>query len=156
MNRKCEDVADDEETEVDKEAKVEEKARLSQTEWLEQTQRWKEKHNRITHKKIKELYKIYREREEDDKITPQTEEEKEEKSEEEIKTITKEKQRDLIWISCSDALVGPEGTGVAAAGVQHVEFQTETLLKEKHPGLGAIHGYTNKCKQQKNTREKYI
>ena len=31
-----------------------------------------------------------------------------------------------------------EGAGVAAAGVQRIEFQTETLLKEKHSGLGEI------------------
>ena len=34
--------------------------RLSQTEWLEQIQKWKEKYNRITDKRIKELYKICR------------------------------------------------------------------------------------------------
>ena len=45
-----------------------------------------------------------------------------------------------MWVSCSDALVGPEGAGVAPAGAQHIEFQTETLLKENHSGLGEIHG----------------
>ena len=78
--------------------------------------------------------------EDDEETSPQTKEEEHEKNEKEIETQIKEKQRDLIWISCSDASVGPEGTGVAAAGVQHVEFQTETLLKEKHSGLGEIHG----------------
>ena len=157
INRKCEEAADDEETETDKEKEVEEETRLSQTKWLEQTQKWKEKYNRITDKKIKELYKIYREKEEDDEINPQTKEEKERKSEEEIETITKEKQKDLTWISCSDASVGPEGTGVAAAGVQHVEFQTETLLEEKHPGLGEIHGiYKQMQAAKKHTGKVYI
>ena len=38
-------------------------------------------------------------------------------NEKEIETQIKEKQRGLIWISCPDAPVGPEGAGVAAAGV---------------------------------------
>jgi len=92
--------------------------------------------------------------EEDKEINSQTEEEKDEKNEKEIETRIKEKQRDLIWISCSDASVGPEGTGVAAAGVQHVEFQTETLLKEKHSGLGEIHGIYKQMQAAKGHKGK--
>ena len=51
INRECEEIADDEETEIEKEAKVEEEIRLSQEDWLEQTQKWKEKYSRITDKK---------------------------------------------------------------------------------------------------------
>ena len=103
MNRKCEEVADDEETEEDGEEKAWEKAKLSQTEWLEQIQKWKEKYSRITDKRIKELYKICRaketdEREEDEETNSQTKEGKDEKNEEEIETRIKEKQKDLIWI----------------------------------------------------------
>ena len=140
INRKCEEAADDKETETSKEEEVGEEIRLSQTEWLKQTQKWKEKYNRITDKRIKEIYKIYREKEKDEEKNPQAKKEEERKKEEETEIKIKEEQKDLIWISCSDASEGPEGTGVAAAGVQQIEFQTETLLEEKHSGLGEIHG----------------
>ena len=47
--------------------------------------------------------------EEDEETSPQTDEEEHEKNEEEIETQIKEEQRDLIWTSCSDVSVGPEG-----------------------------------------------
>ena len=48
INRKCEEIADDERMEGDEEEKARERARSSQEEWTKQIKKWKEKYNRVT------------------------------------------------------------------------------------------------------------
>ena len=91
INRKCEETADDERMEGEEEEKAREKSRSSQEKWTEQIKKWKEKYGRVRDKRIKDLYKVYREveteeMEKDKETNPQTKEEEHGKNEEIIET----------------------------------------------------------------------